>query len=76
MVLEAGTGKACFLMSHTAHFSPEFRDRRAGLFTIGYVGPLCLSRSIRKMDGRPFKMAVGLRIQHAMGNLRSVRLSS
>ena len=49
-VLEKATGKPCFLMSHsvdTASFSPEFRDRRGGVFTIGYVGRLTVEKNVR-----------------------------
>ena len=48
--LEQVTGKPCFLMSHsvdTAVFSPEFRDREGGPFTIGYVGRLTAEKNVR-----------------------------
>jgi phosphatidylinositol alpha 1,6-mannosyltransferase len=49
-LLETTTGKPCFLMSHavdTAGFSPEFRDRQEGVFTIGYVGRLTAEKNVR-----------------------------
>jgi len=49
-LLETTTGKPCFLMSHsvdTAEFSPEFRDRQSGVFTIGYVGRLTVEKNVR-----------------------------
>jgi phosphatidylinositol alpha 1,6-mannosyltransferase len=49
-LLETSTGKPCFLMSHsvdTAVFSPEFRDRQEGVFTIGYVGRLTVEKNVR-----------------------------
>ena len=48
--LEAATGKPCFLMSHsvdTAVFSPVFRERDGGPFTIGYVGRLTTEKNVR-----------------------------
>jgi glycosyltransferase involved in cell wall biosynthesis len=48
--LETATGKPCFLMSHsvdTRVFSPEFRDRQGGPFTIGYVGRLTVEKNVR-----------------------------
>lgn len=50
--LAQATGKPCFLMSHsvdTAVFSPEFRDRRSGPFTIGYVGRLTAEKNVRRL---------------------------
>jgi len=50
--LKQATGKPCFLMSHsvdTAVFSPEFRDRRSGPFTIGYVGRLTAEKNVRRL---------------------------
>ena len=49
-VLEAATGKPCYLMSHavdTEVFSPELRDRTDGTFRIGYVGRLTTEKSVR-----------------------------
>ena len=49
-VLEAATGKPCYLMSHavdTQVFSPELRDRTDGTFRIGYVGRLTTEKSVR-----------------------------
>ena len=56
-VLEAATGKPCYLMSHavdTAVFRPELRDRKDGdrndgLFRIGYVGRLTAEKSVRTL---------------------------
>ena len=51
-LLETVTGKPCYLMSHavdTAVFSPEFRDRREGLFRIGYVGRLTAEKNVRSL---------------------------
>ncbi len=51
-VLEAATGKPCYLMSHavdTAVFSPELRDRKDGPFRIGYVGRLTAEKSVRTL---------------------------
>jgi phosphatidylinositol alpha 1,6-mannosyltransferase len=51
-VLEAATGKPCYLMSHavdTAVFSPELRDRAEGSFRIGYVGRLTAEKSVRTL---------------------------
>jgi phosphatidylinositol alpha 1,6-mannosyltransferase len=48
--LERATGKPCFLMSHgvdAAVFSPQFRDRNSGPFTIGYVGRLTAEKNVR-----------------------------
>ena len=48
--LAAETGKRCFVMGHgvdTARFSPEFRDRNGGPFTIGYVGRLAPEKNVR-----------------------------
>ena len=50
--LERATGKPCFLMSHsvdTAVFSPQFRDRDGGPFTIGYVGRLTAEKNVRRL---------------------------
>jgi phosphatidylinositol alpha 1,6-mannosyltransferase len=49
-LLGTTTSKPCFLMSHsvdTAAFAPEFRDRQAGAFTIGYVGRLTAEKNVR-----------------------------
>lgn len=49
-LLEKTTGKPCFLMSHsvnTGAFSPEFRERPAGPFRIGYVGRLTPEKNVR-----------------------------
>jgi glycosyltransferase involved in cell wall biosynthesis len=56
-VLEAATGKPCYLMSHavdTAVFRPELRDRRMGdgnegPFRIGYVGRLTVEKNVRAL---------------------------
>jgi glycosyltransferase involved in cell wall biosynthesis len=51
-VLEAATGKPCYLMSHavdTEVFSPELRDRTEGPFRIGYVGRLTAEKSVRSL---------------------------
>ncbi len=69
--LERATGRPCFLMSHGVDaevFSPSFRDRDCGPFTIGYVGRLtaeknvrCLAhleRSLRARGHRAFRMVV------------------
>ena len=51
-VLEAATGKPCYLMSHavdTAVFRPENRDRKEGRFQIGYVGRLTPEKSVRTL---------------------------
>jgi phosphatidylinositol alpha 1,6-mannosyltransferase len=51
-VLEAATGKPCYLMSHavdTGVFSPQFRDRKEGPFTIGYVGRLTAEKNVRAL---------------------------
>jgi phosphatidylinositol alpha 1,6-mannosyltransferase len=51
-VLEAATGKPCYLMSHavdTAVFSPQNRDRKDGPFQIGYVGRLTPEKSVRTL---------------------------
>ncbi len=48
--LKQATGKPCFLMSHsvdTAIFSPHYRDRDGGPFTIGYVGRLAAEKNVR-----------------------------
>jgi phosphatidylinositol alpha 1,6-mannosyltransferase len=50
--LERATGKPCFLMSHSvdaAIFSPQFRDRDGGPFTIGYVGRLTAEKNVRRL---------------------------
>jgi glycosyltransferase involved in cell wall biosynthesis len=49
-VLEAATGKPCYLMSHAvdkAAFCPELRDRQSGPFRIGYVGRLTAEKNVR-----------------------------
>ncbi|HEX4783443.1 MAG TPA: glycosyltransferase [Candidatus Sulfotelmatobacter sp.] len=49
-VLEAATGKPCYLMSHavdTATFRPELRDRQKRPFQIGYVGRLTPEKNVR-----------------------------
>jgi glycosyltransferase involved in cell wall biosynthesis len=51
-ILEAATGKPCYLMSHavdTAVFSPELRRRADGSFRIGYVGRLTAEKSVRSL---------------------------
>lgn len=51
-VLEAATGKPCYLMSHavdTAVYKPENRDRQEGPFRIGYVGRLTPEKSVRTL---------------------------
>jgi phosphatidylinositol alpha 1,6-mannosyltransferase len=56
-VLEAATGKPCYLMSHavnTAVFRPELRDRqlrdgREDSFCIGYVGRLTAEKNVRAL---------------------------
>jgi len=51
-VLEAATGKPCYLMSHavdTSVFSPQLRDRTDGPFRIGYVGRLTSEKSVRTL---------------------------
>lgn len=51
-LLEAATGKPCYLMSHavdTSVFSPEFRDRREDPFQIGYVGRLTAEKNVRAL---------------------------
>jgi phosphatidylinositol alpha 1,6-mannosyltransferase len=48
--LEQTTGKPCLLMSHSVDstvFSPEFRDKENGPFTIGYVGRLTAEKNVR-----------------------------
>jgi phosphatidylinositol alpha 1,6-mannosyltransferase len=83
--LQRATGKPCFLMSHSVDadvFSPQFRDRDGGPFTIGYVGRLtaeknvrCLARleqSLLARGHRDFRMVVvgqgaeGAWLQHNM----------
>ena len=49
-LLQRSTGKPCFLMSHSvdaAVFSPQFRDRDGGPFTLGYVGRLTAEKNVR-----------------------------
>jgi glycosyltransferase involved in cell wall biosynthesis len=51
-VLEAATGKPCYLMSHavdTTVFRPELRDRQEGPFLIGYVGRLTAEKNVRML---------------------------
>jgi glycosyltransferase involved in cell wall biosynthesis len=56
-VLEAATGKPCYLMSHaveTTAFRPELRDRqvrdgREAPFRIGYVGRLTTEKNVRAL---------------------------
>jgi len=51
-VLEAATGKPCYLMSHavdTSVFTPGLRDRKDGPFRIGYVGRLTTEKSVRTL---------------------------
>jgi glycosyltransferase involved in cell wall biosynthesis len=51
-VLEAATGKPCYLMSHavdTTVFRPELRDRQEGPFRIGYVGRLTAEKNVRML---------------------------
>jgi phosphatidylinositol alpha 1,6-mannosyltransferase len=48
--LSDATGKPCFPMGHgvdTTRFSPEFRNRDGGPFTIGYVGRLTTEKNVR-----------------------------
>src|SRR5579864_1740333 len=61
-VLEAATGKPCYLMSHavdTAVFRPELRDRQGGPFCIGYVGRLTAEKNVRMLA----------RLEHALFDL-------
>ncbi len=49
-MLATATGKPCLRMDHGVDiekFSPEYRDRQAGPFTIGYVGRLSAEKNIR-----------------------------
>lgn len=49
-VLEAATGKPCYLMSHAVDaeiFRPELRNRTDRTFRIGYVGRLTTEKSVR-----------------------------
>lgn len=51
-VLEAATGKPCYLMSHAvdpAVFRPDLRDRQEGPFRIGYVGRLTAEKNVRAL---------------------------
>jgi phosphatidylinositol alpha 1,6-mannosyltransferase len=51
-VLEAATGKPCYLMSHavdTTVFRPELRDRQEGPFQVGYVGRLTAEKNVRML---------------------------
>jgi phosphatidylinositol alpha 1,6-mannosyltransferase len=51
-VLEAATGKPCYLMSHAVDagiFRPELRDRADGQFRIGYVGRLTAEKNVRAL---------------------------
>lgn len=56
-VLEAATGKPCYLMSHavdTEVFRPELRDRQLrdgtdGPFCVGYVGRLTAEKNVRAL---------------------------
>jgi glycosyltransferase involved in cell wall biosynthesis len=51
-MLEAATGKPCYLMSHAVDaevFRPELRDRVGGPFTIGYVGRLTAEKNVRML---------------------------
>ena len=51
-LLEAATGKPCYLMSHavdTEVFRPELRDRTDVAFRIGYVGRLTAEKSVRTL---------------------------
>jgi len=51
-VLEAATGKPCYLMSHavnTTAFRPVLRDRQSGPFQIGYVGRLTPEKNVRTL---------------------------
>ena len=56
-MLEAATGKPCYLMSHavdTAAFHPGLRDRQIrdgqeGAFRIGYVGRLTAEKNVRAL---------------------------
>jgi phosphatidylinositol alpha 1,6-mannosyltransferase len=49
-MLEAQTGKPCYLMSHAVdseRFHPKFRKRNPGPFRIGYVGRLTAEKNVR-----------------------------
>lgn len=51
-VLEAATGKPCYLMSHavdTTAFRPDLRNRQPGPFQIGYVGRLTPEKDVRML---------------------------
>ena len=51
-VLEAATGKPCYLMSHavdTTVFRPDLRNRQPGPFQIGYVGRLTPEKNVRML---------------------------
>ena len=51
-VLEAATGKPCYLMSHavdTTAFRPGLRHRQPGPFQIGYVGRLTPEKNVRML---------------------------
>lgn len=51
-VLEAATGKPCYLMSHAVNataFRPDLRNRQEGPFHIGYVGRLTPEKNVRML---------------------------
>jgi len=51
-VLEAATGKPCYLMSHavdTTIFRPELRDSTDESFCVGYVGRLTAEKNVRAL---------------------------
>ncbi len=51
-VLEAATGKPCYLMSHavnTSAFRPDIRNRQDGPFQIGYVGRLTPEKNVHML---------------------------
>ena len=61
-VLEAATGKPCYLMSHavdTAVFRPELRTRRDGPFRIGYVGRLTTEKVCGRWRGWSRRCSTG-----------------
>ena len=61
-MLEAATGKPCYLMSHAvdmAVFRPELRNRRGGPFRIGYVGRLTAEKSVRTLARLEGRLAIG-----------------
>jgi len=90
-MLEAATGKPCYLMSHavdTEVFRPEFRDRTDGAFTIGYVGRLTAEKNVRMlarlenallaMGHRDFRFVIvgeGAESDWLRNNMRNVKLT-